>query len=339
MTVVNFGDGASNIGAFHEALNLAAVWKLPVVFVCQNNRYGEHTHLRMGRPATGSPTASPATACRASPSTATTLSPCTTRPAEAVERARAGEGPTLIEAMTYRFWVTSSATTWTTCPRRSAEAAMAADPVPRYRAVAARRGPSDEELAAIDGRRRVEAAIDDAVEFALDSPAPRPVRALHRRLRGGHSVTASTIDASRGNGGRATRHPSPAPSTKPSTWPWTRPTVVLLGEDIADPAGGVFKITKGLSTSYGHTGSARPRSPNRPSWAPPSVPPSPGCGPVAEIMIMDFIAVARTSSSNHAAKLRYMSGGQTNVPITIRSCRRRRHPLRRPALGAARGVG
>ena len=46
VAVAYFGDGASNIGAFHEALNLASIWKLPVVFVCQNNRYGEHTKLR-----------------------------------------------------------------------------------------------------------------------------------------------------------------------------------------------------------------------------------------------------------------------------------------------------
>ena len=48
VTVAYFGDGASNIGAFHEALNMASVWKLPVIFVCQNNRYGEHTRYEVG---------------------------------------------------------------------------------------------------------------------------------------------------------------------------------------------------------------------------------------------------------------------------------------------------
>src|SRR3546814_3661948 len=48
VTVANFGDGASNIGAFHESLNLAAVWKLPVIFVCQNNQYAEHTSYAKG---------------------------------------------------------------------------------------------------------------------------------------------------------------------------------------------------------------------------------------------------------------------------------------------------
>ena len=78
VTVANFGDGASNIGAFHEALNLAAVWKLPVIFVCQNNRYGEHTPLRDGhRRRSGSPTAPLATRCPASRSTATIRWRCT----------------------------------------------------------------------------------------------------------------------------------------------------------------------------------------------------------------------------------------------------------------------
>ena len=80
VAVAYFGDGASNIGAFHESLNLAAVWKLPVVFVCQNNGYGEHTrydiatvgqaHLRPRRRPTR---------CPASRSTATTRSRCTRR--------------------------------------------------------------------------------------------------------------------------------------------------------------------------------------------------------------------------------------------------------------------
>ena len=104
VTIANFGDGASNIGAFHESLNLASVWNLPVVFVCQNNQYAEHTRqCAMG-------TAIDRIADRAASYTMPGVhvdgnDPIAvyTAAREAIERARSGGGPTLIEAMTFRF--------------------------------------------------------------------------------------------------------------------------------------------------------------------------------------------------------------------------------------------
>ena len=77
VTVVNFGDGATNIGAFHEALNLASVWNLPVVFVCQNNQYAEYTATRSAPRRPRSPTAPSAIPCGRSMSTATIRWRCT----------------------------------------------------------------------------------------------------------------------------------------------------------------------------------------------------------------------------------------------------------------------
>jgi acetoin:2,6-dichlorophenolindophenol oxidoreductase subunit beta len=94
--------------------------------------------------------------------------------------------------------------------------------------------------------------------------------------------------------------------------------VFLLGEDIADPGGGVFGVTKGLSTKHGaHRVRATPISEQAIVGAAIGAAIS-GMRPVAEIMLMDFIAVCLDQLSNHAAKLRYMSGGQTGVPLTIR---------------------
>jgi pyruvate dehydrogenase E1 component beta subunit len=95
--------------------------------------------------------------------------------------------------------------------------------------------------------------------------------------------------------------------------------VILLGEDIADPAGGVMKATAGLSTKYGtHRVRATPISEQ--GFVGAAIGASlAGYRPVAEIMLMDFIAVCMDQLANHAAKLRYMSGGRTNVPITIRT--------------------
>jgi pyruvate/2-oxoglutarate/acetoin dehydrogenase E1 component len=95
--------------------------------------------------------------------------------------------------------------------------------------------------------------------------------------------------------------------------------VILLGEDIADPAGGVMKATAGLSTKYGtHRVRATPIAEQAIVGAAIGASLA-GYRPVAEIMLMDFFAVCMDQVANHAAKLRYMSGGRTNVPITIRT--------------------
>ncbi|QXN95593.1 alpha-ketoacid dehydrogenase subunit beta [Nocardia iowensis] len=96
------------------------------------------------------------------------------------------------------------------------------------------------------------------------------------------------------------------------------PSVFLLGEDIADPSGGVFKVSAGLSTKYGtHRVRATPISEQAIMGAAVGAAVA-GMRPVAEIMLMDFLAVCLDQLSNHAAKLRYMSGGQTGVPLTVR---------------------
>ncbi|MCV7194491.1 alpha-ketoacid dehydrogenase subunit beta [Mycolicibacterium brumae] len=95
-------------------------------------------------------------------------------------------------------------------------------------------------------------------------------------------------------------------------------SVILLGEDIADPSGGVFKVSAGLSSKYG-TDRVRATPISEQAIIGAAIGAAiGGMKPVAEIMLMDFLAVCMDQVSNHAAKLRYMSGGQTSVPITIR---------------------
>jgi len=171
VAVAYFGDGASNIGAFHEALNLAAVWKLPVIFVCQNNRYGEHT-------AYAKATAAKCIADRAVAYNIPGVQVDGNDPAamyaaaaEAIARARDGEGPTLIEAMTFRFQGHVMGDADAYMDKAEKQEAIAADPYPRFRADLIARGIADEAaLAKIE--EDVEAAIDDAVEFALAAPFP-----------------------------------------------------------------------------------------------------------------------------------------------------------------------
>ena len=173
VTVVYFGDGAANIGGFHEALNLAAVWALPVVFVCQNNRYGEFTPQHETQRV--EQLSSRAAGYGIPGVTVDGNDPVAMYSAasEAVARARAGGGPTLIEAMTYRFMGHFYGDQMPYMDQAEYQAALAADPLPRFRAMLIEAGhASEEDLVAIEKEAGAEA--DDAVEFAFASPAPDP---------------------------------------------------------------------------------------------------------------------------------------------------------------------
>jgi acetoin:2,6-dichlorophenolindophenol oxidoreductase subunit alpha len=171
VTVCCFGDGASNIGAFHESLNMASLWKLPVVFLCQNNLYGECTRYEDA-------TSVAHVADRASSYNMRGVTVNGNDPAamwhasrEAVERARAGEGPTLLEAVTFRFMGHYFGDAAPYIPKAELAAAMARDPVPLLRsAVLAAGAASEAELETLT--REINAAIDDALQFAADSPLP-----------------------------------------------------------------------------------------------------------------------------------------------------------------------
>ncbi len=171
VAVAYFGDGASNIGAFHESLNMASVWKLPVVFVCQNNRYGEHTKYEV---ATSARRVSDRAAGYQMPGvTVDGNDPLAMHAAakEAVDRARAGGGPTLIEAMTFRFHGHVFGDMDGYMDKDEKKGWMARDPVPAFRAWLIANGHASEaDLAAIEAS--INQGLDEAVEFALSSAAP-----------------------------------------------------------------------------------------------------------------------------------------------------------------------
>ncbi|WP_422059853.1 thiamine pyrophosphate-dependent dehydrogenase E1 component subunit alpha [Sphingopyxis sp.] len=171
VTVAYFGDGASNIGAFHEALNLASVWKLPVVFVCQNNEWGEHTAYAK---ATSAARVADRAASYSMPGIRVDGNDVLDTYAaarDAIARARNGEGPTLIEAMTYRFHghIFGDADAYMDPERK--RAAIAADPVPRFRAwLIAQEHTTEADLAALEAA--IDAEIDEAIDYALASDYP-----------------------------------------------------------------------------------------------------------------------------------------------------------------------
>ena len=174
VTVAYFGDGASNIGAFHEALNMASVWKLPVIFVCQNNGYAEHTKYANGTSVAN--IAQRAVGYSMPGITVDGNDPVAMyRSAqEAVERARAGQGPTLIEAKTFRFYGHVFGDVDAYMDAGEKDAWMAKDPVPLFRSWLIATGlASEEHLQSME--TAIERDIDEAVEFTLNSPYPELV--------------------------------------------------------------------------------------------------------------------------------------------------------------------
>jgi acetoin:2,6-dichlorophenolindophenol oxidoreductase subunit alpha len=187
VTVAFLGDGATNIGAFHEALNLAAVWKLPVIFICENNQYMEYTAI-------GTVTAVPRPAADRAASYG--LEPVVVdgndveavyRTAQtAIGRARDGGGPSLIEAITYRHGGHSRADPGKYRPAEEVKEWLARDPLPAYRQVLIGRGVDEATLDAIDKSARD--AVDRATEEAKAGPEPRlELAASNVWADGGHA--------------------------------------------------------------------------------------------------------------------------------------------------------
>ncbi len=153
VAVAFFGDGATNIGAFHEALNLAAIWKLPVLFVCENNRYMEYTPIAsvtsVPNPAADRAAANGMPGVLVDGNDVLAVHDVMT---EAVERARAGAGPTVVEALTYRHFGHSRTDPGTYRPEKEVEEWLARDPLIVARRLLADAGASEEDIATTQAR-------------------------------------------------------------------------------------------------------------------------------------------------------------------------------------------
>jgi acetoin:2,6-dichlorophenolindophenol oxidoreductase subunit alpha len=170
ITIVSFGDGATNIGAFHEALNMAQVYKLPVVFFCQNNRYGEHTSFADHTDVDSIATRAAAYNMKAIHVDGNDVIAMYAAAVEAVEHARSGKGPVLLEAMCYRMMGHFFGADFSYMPAEHLEEMQREDPLPKLRTVMLDRQFTEAELDTIVAG--IDQEIDDAIEFALDSPFP-----------------------------------------------------------------------------------------------------------------------------------------------------------------------
>lgn len=171
VAVCFFGDGTTNIGAFHEALNMAAVWKAPVVFVCENNQYMEYTAIR-DVTAVEHPAADRA-AAYGLPSIlvdGNDVEEVHRVARDALDLARRGAGPSLVEAVTYRHGGHSRADPGKYRPDEEVAAWKARDPIPAYRKVLIGQGATEADLGAIEADAK--AAVAAAEAEARASPEP-----------------------------------------------------------------------------------------------------------------------------------------------------------------------
>ncbi|MER8004419.1 MULTISPECIES: thiamine pyrophosphate-dependent dehydrogenase E1 component subunit alpha [unclassified Streptomyces] len=177
LAVAFFGDGATNIGAFHEALNLAAVWKLPVLFVCENNLYMEYTPIAdvtaVARPAADR---APAYGIPGEVVDGNDVVAVRETVGALAERARAGGGPAIVEAETYRHFGHSRADPAAYRPAEEVERWLKHDPLDLARGRLAELGVEEETVTAADERARD--AVQKAVEAAKNAPPPDPREAL-----------------------------------------------------------------------------------------------------------------------------------------------------------------
>jgi TPP-dependent pyruvate/acetoin dehydrogenase alpha subunit len=173
VSVAFFGDGAANEGAFHEALNLASVWRLPVVFVCENNLYGFSTHYRRTMLPEHIADRASAYGIPGNVVDGMDLQAVHAAAGEAVQRARDGEGPTLLECKTYRFRGHSRFEPARYRPPEELEAWKRRDPIAGWREILlSEHGAPPVELEELE--TDVTQEIEEAVRFAENSPDPAP---------------------------------------------------------------------------------------------------------------------------------------------------------------------
>ena len=313
VSVSFFGDGAANQAYFHECLNMAAVQRLPVVFVCENNLYAEFTPM-------ADATAGADIAARANgyglPSAVVDgndLWAVHAAAAEAVDRARSGGGPTLLECKTYRHYGHSKSDPAPYRTKEEVERVVRARSAQARPRPAARGGPGRGADRRRRGRRR-RRCVEHAIENALAAPYPDP------DARRGHGVQRmSTLEF------RVAIRDALAEELERD------PSVVFFGEDVA-VAGGVFKATPDLFKRFG---------PERVFDTPISELALAGAAygaavtglrPVFEVMFGDFMALAMDSLVNQAAKFWYISKRAGHRAAGGALGRRRRRALRRDPL-------
>jgi len=170
VSVSFFGDGASNTGAFHEGINIAAAWKLPVIFVCENNLYAISTRTTRSTPITNIADRAASYGIPGVIADGMDVMAVYEAAHEATERARNGLGPTLIECKTYRFYGSFEGDPQRYRTKSEREEWLTKDPLNFGEKLVKQDILTDADLQKID--QEIRSAVDEAVEYARESPYP-----------------------------------------------------------------------------------------------------------------------------------------------------------------------
>jgi len=306
-----FGDGSSNIGAFHEGLNLAAVKSAPVLFVCENNQYAASTHISQTTRIDDIADRAAAYGIPGVVVDGMDVLAVHEATQEAVERARRGDGPTLLECKTYRYMGHSRGDPGNYRSRQEVDEWRARDPILQLHN-------------RLDGQAGFDAAsleevcndeVEAAIRFARAAPEPSPAETYRSTFAEPRKGSAEERD----NG-------APEMTMAQALRDGMRlamqedPSVFLLGEDIGVSGGfgGGFTVTLGLSEKFGHD-----RVMDTPISETAIIGAAVGAAmtgmrPVAEMQYGDFVFCAMDQVVNQAAKMHYMSNGQVSVPMVLR---------------------
>ncbi|MCO6452766.1 MAG: dehydrogenase E1 component subunit alpha/beta [Caldilineales bacterium] len=317
VSVAFFGDGASNNGAFHEGINLATAWKLPAIFVCENNLYATEVPLSK---ATGNTDIASRAAGYGLPGIAVdgnNVLAVYQAAGEAIKRARAGDGPTLLECRTYR--TRAHAEGMRDAGYRTPEEVAAwkeRDPIILFRDHLLADGHmTDAELAIIDAE--IEALVEEAGKFAESSPLPDPAFVGEHVY---HKVTEPTFPSSDSpiTGSRdltfvdAAREALAEEMSRDAT-------IFVVGEGIGQ-RGGNFNTTIGLFDLYGEERLRDSPISERGFTNLCTGAAATGTRPVVDFMFIDFLADAFGDMFNQMCKLQWMSNGRIRMPIVVRGC-------------------
>ncbi|MDP2314819.1 MAG: pyruvate dehydrogenase (acetyl-transferring) E1 component subunit alpha [Pseudomonadota bacterium] len=307
-----FGEGAAAEGSFHESLNLASLWKLPVLFCCENNLYAMGTALAISEAETDFVAHARSYRVDAEAVDGMDVLAVEAATRRAAAAARTGAGPQLLEFRTYRFRAHSMFDAQLYRDKAEVERWMQRDPLRVFPAAARAEGLlSEADLAAVQAE--VDAEVDAAVAYAEAGtlePAEDLARDVLTRTEPTPRAPARTGAPVKTTFREAIRAAIRQALTED-------PRVFLMGEDVAH-YGGCYAVTKGLLQEFGPE-----RVRDTPLCENAFVGAAIGAAlggmrPIVEVMTVNFSMLAMDQIVNNAATLRHMSGGQLSVPVVIR---------------------